>query len=125
MAPLLYLIFYFMLRKTASGTLPFSDDAWTAVKTARRNVMFATLGLVFAVVVGVFTVGQLGDLGILIFVVLLLAGLVGIGVATRQVRKYYPTLVRIDERDVHLTFPSTQAEDLVRTHLSAGARVAA
>ncbi len=122
MAPLLYLIFYFMLRKTASGTLPFSDETWSNLKTARRNVLLAVAGLVGAVFLGVALMAAFDDVGGLLFFVLIIASIIAIGVATRKVRKLYPTVTRIDERDVHLKFPSTQAEDLVRAHLSAGAR---
>ena len=124
-APLLYLIFFFVMRKTASGALPFSDEGWAAVKAARRNVALSVVGLIVGCFVGVALIGALRDVGALLFFALLIAGIIGVVVTSMKIRKVYPTVTLIDDRDVHLKLPSASAEDLVRAHLSAGARPAA
>ncbi|MFZ5438351.1 MAG: hypothetical protein ACOZQL_00015 [Myxococcota bacterium] len=119
-APLLYIIFFLVLRKTASGTLPFSDEGWARVKAGRRNVAIATVGLLVAIFGGVFVTAQLDQPAPLL--VLLLAGIVAIVVASMQLRKVYPYATLIDDRMVTLKLPSAEAEALFSRHLSAGAR---
>ena len=121
-APLLYLIFYFALRKTASGSLPFTDEAWANVKAARRNVALAAMGLVAGIFLSLFSVSIIKDAGFVLLLVAFIGGLVAIGVFSRRLQKAYPRVTLIDDRDVHLVFPSSQAEDLVRAHLSSGTR---
>lgn len=124
-APLLYLIVYFATRKTASGTLPFSEEGWSNAKTARRNLALSVAGLVVAVFIGLFAMGASKDFGFVVFLALLIGGIVAVGVFGRKTKNTYPRATRIDDRDVHLVFPSAAAEDLVRAHLSSGARPAA
>lgn len=121
-APLLYLIFYFSLRKTASGALPFTEEAWANVKAARRNVALAAVGLVAGIFLGVFSISILKDAGFVVLLIAFLGGLVGLAVFSRKLQKAYPRVTRIDDRDVHLILPSTEAEDLIRAHLSSGTR---
>lgn len=121
-APLLYLIFFMVLRKSASGTMPFSDQGWEEVKRARRNVMFSGLGLVAAVFLGVAAIGALKDVGALIFLACLIGGVIALVVTSMRVRKVFPFATFIDDQAVTLTLPSPQAEQLISQHLSAGAR---
>ncbi|MGV3625124.1 MAG: hypothetical protein ACO1OB_30165 [Archangium sp.] len=121
-APLLYLIFFFALRKTASGSLPFTEEAWANVKAARRNVALAAVGLVAGIFLSLFSISVLKDAGFVLFLVALVGGIAAIAVFSRKLQKAYPKVTLIDDRDVHLVFPSTQAEDMVRAHLSSGTR---
>lgn len=122
-APLIYLIFFFLLRKTASGKLPFSEQAWSEVKVARRNTLFAVLALIGGVVLsGVLSV-QLGDLGLLLILMSVVGGIIALAVTSRRMRKVYPFVTLIDDQAVTLTLPSPEAERLMAAHLSAGARV--
>ncbi|MBL8915306.1 MAG: hypothetical protein JNM17_31675 [Archangium sp.] len=120
MAPLLYLIFFMILRKSASGTMPFSAEGWEAVKTARRNVIFSVLGLVGACVLGGVLAGAVRDAGPILFLLLLLGGIIGIVVTSMRVRKVFPFATFIDDANVTLTLPSPEAERLISQHLSAG-----
>lgn len=124
-APLLYLIFFLLLRKTASGTLPFSAEAWERVKAARRNVAFAVIALIVACVGGGVLAAQLRDAGPLLFLVALIAGIIAIVVTSLQIRKVYPYATLIDDHHVTLTLPSPDAERLISQHLNAGARAGA
>lgn len=121
-APLLYLIFFFVLRKTASGTLPFSAEGWERVKAARRNVLLSVFGLIVAVMGGAALAAQVRDVGPLLFLGLLVAGIAAIIVTSVQMRKSYPVATLIDDHHVTLTFPSPEAERLFTQHLNAGTR---
>jgi hypothetical protein len=125
-APLLYLIFYMMLRKTASGTMPFSEQAWTALKTGRRNMAFAVLGLILGIVgATAVTTNVKGDVGPMLVLASVVVGLIAIGVVGVKMKKLYPRCTRVDDRAVTLTLPSPRAEQLFTQHLTAGARQAA
>lgn len=121
-APLLYLIFYMLLRKTANGTMPFSEEGWNQVKAARRNVMFSVLGLIGGCVLGGVLSGVSRDLGPLIFIVAIFGGLIAVIVTSMRIRKVYPFATLIDDANVTLTLPSPEAERLFTQHLSAGSR---
>lgn len=116
------LIFFFILRKTASGTLPFSEQGWSDVKAARRNVAFSVLGLIGAGILGGVLAGNAGEVGPFVMLGLLVAGIVGIVVTSLQIRKVYPFATLVDDAAVTLTLPSPEAERLFQQHLSAGAR---
>ena len=122
LAPLLYLIFYFLLRKTASGTLPFSEQGWSEVKAARRNVALATVGMLGGVMLGAMASVRLPDVGPLLFGVSIIGGIIAIAVSASRIRKVYPVVTLIDDTNVTLKLPSPQAEQLISQHLSAGAR---
>jgi hypothetical protein len=124
MAPLLYLIFYYLLRKTASGTMPFTDEAWQRVKAARRNVGLSILGLIVGMVAAGVLIGNESELGPLLLLGFLLAGIIGIVVASMRVRKVFPYATIIDDQTVTLTLPSPEAERLFTQHLTAGASAA-
>ncbi len=62
-APLLYLIMFFVLRKSASGMLPFSDEAWQQVRAARRNVAIAVVALIALPILGGMLASNGGDAG--------------------------------------------------------------
>jgi len=121
-APLLYLIFFMVLRKSASGTMPFSEQGWEEVKRARRNVMFSGLGLLAAVFLGVGAIASLKDVGLLVFFAVILGGVIALVATSMRVRKVFPFATFIDDQAVTLTLPSPQAEQLISRHLSAGAR---
>ncbi len=121
-APLLYLIFFMILRKNATGTLPFSEQGWEEVKAARRNVMFAVLGLIATCVGGGVLAANLRDLGPLLMLGLIIAGVIATVVTSMRVRKVYPFATFIDDHAVTLTLPSPEAARLFQAHLSAGAR---
>ena len=118
MAPLLYLIFFMLLRKSASGTMPFSPEAWENVKAARRNVIFSVLGLIGASVLGGVLAANLRDVGPLLFLVAIVGGII----TSLRIRKVFPYATLIDDANVTLTLPSPQAEQLISQHLSAGKR---
>ncbi len=121
--PLLYLICFMLLRKTANGTLPFSEQGWNDVKAARRNVAFAVLGLIGACFLGGFLAANTrGDTGGLLLLGLIIVGVVAIVVTSLQIRKVFPFATFIDDRAVTLTFPSPEAERLFEQHLNAGSR---
>lgn len=124
-APLLYLIFFLLFRKSASGTLPFSDQGWEEVKTARRNVAISVVGLLGALFLGGAAAANLRDLGPILLLVAIVAGFVAIVVTSLKIRKVYPFATFIDDSRVTLTLPSPEAERLFQQHLSAGARRAA
>jgi hypothetical protein len=122
-APLLYLIFFMLLRKTASGALPFSEGAWANVKAARRNVGLAALGLVVGCVLGAVVSAQVGDdRAFLVFFVALIAGIIFLVVMSLRLKKVFPVATLIDDQKVTLTLPSAEAERLFADHLRAGAR---
>lgn len=121
-APLLYLIFFMLLRKSASGSLPFSEEGWNEVKAARRNVLFSVLGLIVACVAGGVAAASLRDVGPLLFLVLMVVGIVAIVVTSIRVGKVYPMATFIDDQAVTLKLPSDHAERLFEQHLSAGSR---
>lgn len=121
-APLLYLIFFMLFRKSAAGTLPFSEQAWSDVKAARRNVAFAVLGLIGAAVLGGVAAAQLRDAGPMLMLGLVVGGVIAIVVTSLRIRKVYPFVTLIDDSAVTLTLPSPEAERLISAHLSAGAR---
>lgn len=123
-APLLYLIFFMLLRKTANGTLPFSEPGWEAVKAARRNVLFSVLGLIGGCILGGFLAGVSRDLGPLVMLVAVIGGFIAIIVTSLKIRKVYPFATLIDDNSVTLTLPSPEAERLISQHLSAGGRKA-
>ena len=122
LAPLLYLIFFMLFRKSATGTLPFSDQAWNDVKAARRNVLFAVLALIAGAVVGGVLSVQLRDAGPLLMMAIVVGGIIAIVVTSMRIRKVYPFVTLIDDSAVTLTLPSPEAERLLASHLSAGAR---
>ena len=117
-APLLYLIFFLLFRKSASGTLPFSDQGWEEVKAARRNVALSIVGLIGACFLGGAAAANLRDAGPMLL-------LVAIVVTSLKIRKVYPFATFIDDAAVTLTLPSPEAERLFQQHLNAGARKAA
>ena len=121
-APVLYLIFFMILRKSATGTLPFSEEGWNDVKAARRNVAFAVVGLVLACVAGGAAIANLSGAGPVLMLVLLGSGIIAIAVTSLRIRKVYPFATLIDDAAVTLTLPSPQAEQLIQAHLSAGGR---
>lgn len=120
--PLLYLILFVINRKTASGTLPFSEQGWNDVKAARRNVLFAALGLIGACIFGGVVAASVRDMGPFLMLGLIIAGFVGLAVTSLQIRKVYPFATFVDDAAVTLTLPSPEAERLFQQHLSAGAR---
>lgn len=122
MAPLLYLIFFMLLRKSASGTMPFSPEAWENVKAARRNVIFSVLGLIGACVLGGVLAANLRDVGPLLFLVAIVGGIIAVVITSMRIRKVFPYATFIDDANVTLTLPSPQAEQLISQHLSAGKR---
>jgi hypothetical protein len=124
MAPVLYLIFYFLLRKTASGTMPFTEEAWQRVKAARRNVGLSILGLIVGAVAAGALMGNDSDTGPLLLLGFLVAGIIGIVVTAMRVRKVFPYATIIDDQTVTLTLPSPEAERLFTQHLTAGASAA-
>jgi hypothetical protein len=125
-APLLYLIFFMLLRKSANGTLPFSEEGWNRVKAARRNVAFSVLGLIGAIVAGAMLSANVrGDLGPMMMLVSIVIGIVAIVFTSMQMRKVYPFATFIDDRAVTLTLPSPEAERLFEQHLNAGSRARA
>lgn len=121
-APLLYRIFFMLMRKTANGTLPFSDEGWAEVKAARRNVLFAVLALIGSCVAGGVMAANLRDVGPLLMLALIVLGIVAIVVTSVRVGKVYPMATFIDDRAVTLKLPSEHAERLFEQHLSAGSR---
>lgn len=121
-APLIYLIFYFILRKTASGTLPFSEEGWARVKAARRNVAISVVVLLGGLFGGGVVASSMRDVGPLVMLVGFVGGLIALVVTSLQVRKVYPYSTLIDDRTVTLKLPSAEAEALISRHLSAGAR---
>jgi hypothetical protein len=122
-APLLYLIFFMILRKSANGTLPFSEQGWSDVKAARRNVLFAVLGLIVGcIAAGALTANVRGDTGPLLMLGLIIVGIIAIVVTSVQMKKVYPVATFIDDRAVTLTLPSPEAERLFEQHLNAGSR---
>jgi hypothetical protein len=122
-APLLYLIFFMVTRKSADGTLPFSEEGWSQVKSARRNVLFSVLGLIGGCFIAGFVAANTrGDLGPLMMMGFVIAGIIGIVVTSLQIRKVYPVATFIDDQAVTLTLPSSEAERLFQQHLSAGSR---
>jgi hypothetical protein len=123
-APVLYLIFFMLLRKTANGTLPFSEQGWDAVKSARRNVLFSVIGMLGGMVLGGLLVNVSRDLGPLVMLVAVFGGLIAIVVTSLKIRKVYPFATVIDDNAVTLTLPSPEAERLFTQHLSAGGRKA-
>lgn len=124
-APLLYLIFFLLFRKSASGTLPFSDQGWEEVKAARRNVALSIVGLIGACVLGGAAAANLRDAGPMLLLVAIVAGFIAIVVTSLKIRKVYPFATFIDDAAVTLTLPSPEAERLFQQHLNAGARKAA
>ncbi len=87
---LLYLIFVSIHRKTANGTLPFSEEGWNEVKSARRNILFAVLGLVFGCIVAGVLLPSAGDMGLVLMIAVLIGGTAGIGLTSKQIKKVYP-----------------------------------
>jgi hypothetical protein len=123
LAPLLFLIFMLAFRKTASGTLPFSDAGWEAVKAARRNVLIAVVGLIFGCIGAGALAGAVGgDSAALLVVGVVIVGILAVVIFSVRVRKVFPTVQKIDDQFVHLKLASPQAESLFQAHLSAGAR---
>jgi hypothetical protein len=118
--PLLYLICFMIFRKSASGTLPFSDQGWEDVKTARRNVALSVVALIGACFLGGFLAANSRDAGPLVMMGLIIAGIVGIVVTSLRVRKVFPFATFIDDSRVTLTLPSPEAERLFQQHLGAG-----
>lgn len=121
-APLIYLIFFFVLRKTATGTLPFSEEGWARVKAARRNVGLAVVAMLAGLFGGGVISSSMRDVGPLVMLVGFVGGLIAVVVTSLQVRKAYPQATFIDDRNVTLKLPSSEAETLISRHLSAGAR---
>jgi hypothetical protein len=123
MAPLLYLIFFMLLRKSASGTMPFSAEAWENVKAARRNVIFSVLGLIGGCILGgVLAANMRGDAGPLLLLVAVVGGIIAVVVTSIRIRKVFPFATFIDDTNVTLTLPSPEAERLIEQHLSSGAK---
>lgn len=120
MAPLLYLIFFMLLRKTANGTMPFSPEGWENVKAARRNVLFSVFGLIGACVLGGVLAANVRDVGPLLFLGAIVVGIVAVVVTSMRIRKVFPFATFIDDANVTLTLPSPEAERLISQHLSAG-----
>lgn len=120
-APMLYLIFFFILRKSASGTLPFSEEGLSQVKAARRNVAISVIVLLAGIFGGVFLAAQLPDYGPLLLLGLVVCGIIGLAVTSSKVRKVYPYATLIDDVNVTLKLPSVEAEQLISSHLTAGA----
>jgi hypothetical protein len=111
------------LADSATGTLPFSEQGWEAVKTARRNVVFAVLGLIVACILGGGLTAQVpGDVGPFVLLGSVLLGVIALVVMSTRVRKVYPYATFIDDKAVTLKLPSADAEQLISRHLSAGAR---
>ncbi|HEY0882159.1 MAG TPA: hypothetical protein VGD87_11540 [Archangium sp.] len=126
MAPLIYLVFYMLMRKTASGTMPFSEQAWNDLKVARRNMAIAVIGLIVAIMGSAAVAANTrGDVGPLLMLVSIIAGVIAIIVVAAKMQKLYPRATLVDDRAVTLTLPSPVAEDLFNRHLNAGARPAA
>lgn len=123
-APLLYLIFYFLLRKTASGTMPFSERGWERVKAARRNVLIAVVVLIAGPIAGGVLSSNDSAVGPILLMVGVLGGLIAIIVTSMRVRKVFPFATLIDDKQVTLTLPSPEAERLFTQHLTAGASAA-
>ncbi len=121
-APVLYLIFFMILRRSATGTLPFSEEGWNEVKAARRNVALAVVGLIVACFAGGAAAANLRDVGPLLMLILIVGGVIAIVVTSLRVRKVYPFVTLIDEAAVTLTLPSPEAERLIQAHLGAGGR---
>lgn len=122
LAPLLYLVFFLLFRKSATGTLPFSEQAWNDVKTARRNVTISVLGMIGAAVLSGVLMVQAPNAGPVMMLVAVFGGLIAIVVTSMRIRKVYPFATLIDDQAVTLTLPSPEAERLLSAHLSAGAR---
>ena len=122
LAPLLYLVFFLLFRKSATGTLPFSEQAWNDVKTARRNVTISVLGMIGAAVLSGVLMVQAPNAGPAMMLVAVFGGLIAIVVTSMRIRKVYPFATLIDDQAVTLTLPSPEAERLLSAHLSAGAR---
>lgn len=125
LAPLIYLLLYFLLRKTASGTLPFSEEGWNAVKAARRNMAFAGLALFAGIAAGVGLTRAHLSIGENVVFASLGLGIVALAVTTWRFRKTYPSVTLIDDRSLTLKLPSADAEQAFRAHLNAGAAGAA
>jgi hypothetical protein len=124
LAPLLYLIFYLIVRKTARGTLPFTEPAWSAVKAARRNVALAVVALIVLGMGGPFLMGIAGAApDVLTIFSGFLLGIAAVIITSLRIRKVFPMATLIDEGSVTLKLPSPEAERLFMQHLSAGARV--
>lgn len=121
-APLLYLIFFMLLRKSANGTMPFSPEAWAEVKAARRNVALAAVGFFALLMLGGFAAARMPDVGFLVFLVALVGGIVALGVTASRVRKVFPVATLIDNAHVTLKLPSLEAERIIEQHLSSGAK---
>jgi hypothetical protein len=119
-APLLYLIMFFVLRKSASGMLPFSDEAWQQVRAARRNVAISVLALIGLPILGGMLASKGGDAGVLILIVGALGALIAVVVTSMRVRKVFPYSTLIDDSWVTLKLPSSEAERAFQQHLSAG-----
>lgn len=122
LAPLLYLVFFMLFRKSATGTLPFSEQAWNDVKTARRNVMISVFGMIGAAVACGVLMAQAPSAGPVLMLVAVFGGLIAIVVTSMRIRKVFPFATLIDDQAVTLTLPSPEAERLLSAHLSAGAR---
>ncbi len=121
-APVLYLIFFMIMRKSATGTLPFSEEGWNQVKTARRNVAFAVVGMLVACFAGGAAAVNLRGAGPVLMMVAVVGGFIAIIVTSLRVRKVFPFATLIDDAAVTLTLPSSQAEQQIQAHLSAGGR---
>ena len=121
-APMLYLIFFFILRKTASGTMPFSEEGWAKVKAARRNTVIAVVAFMGALVAS-FSIGISGHSDFIwVLPLVAIGGLIGIIVTSILARKTMPVATLIDNVSVTMKLPSAEAESAINRHLNAGAR---
>lgn len=127
LAPLLYLIVFFIVRRTANGTLPFSDEGWERVKAARRNVVISTLVMILSIVLGIAAAvsSRDGEAFMLVGFGAAFVAFVALIVFSVRVRKVFPVAKLIDDRGLTLNLPSKEAEEAFQRHLSAGARAAA
>lgn len=120
--PLLYLILMLAMRKYAKGTMPFSEEGWARVVSARR--IMAVAGIIFLVSMisgfAMLTQRMFDDVAPLILVFGFIAALIGVGVGSFRIRKAFPFATLIDDVNVTLTLPSSEAERVIRTHLESG-----
>lgn len=124
LAPVLYFIFYFLMRKTASGTLPFSDQAWKQVKLARRNILIAALGMFGAMFLSFFLIEIMPDVGVIALAGSVVVGLTAIIITSLKIKKVHPFATFIDSEAVYLNLPSFEAERAITRHLNSGAQTA-
>ena len=114
------LIAMLVMQKKVEGQLPFTEQGWTAWRNAKLMALVGGLVGFFAMF-GALALVETSGLFAAIFG---LGGFVLLIVALIQVRGKGPLCTRIDDTDIDLTLPSTEAADAFIERLQGGKALA-